>query len=128
MNSLIIIHQYLQQTKKNDCGEPGYGKGICCGRSKGYKYAINQPKEAADILLEAAPDLDKELVRKSQEWLADKYQDDAAQWGEQKLAVWRNYADWMTSNNVLEGEFNPAKAFTNDFFYQLRRQSKWQIH
>ncbi len=95
---------------------PDTVKAFVAAAAKGYKYAINQPKEAADILLEAAPDLDKELVRKSQEWLADKYQDDAAQWGEQKLAVWRNYADWMTSNNVLEGEFNPAKAFTNDFF------------
>ncbi|MET4559722.1 ABC-type nitrate/sulfonate/bicarbonate transport system substrate-binding protein [Lysinibacillus parviboronicapiens] len=105
----------LATNEKMIAENPDTVKAFVAAAAKGYEYAINQPKEAADILLEAAPDLDKELVRKSQEWLADKYQDDAAQWGEQKLAVWRNYADWMTSNNVLEGEFNPAKAFTNDF-------------
>lgn len=54
-------------------------------------------------------------MHKSQEWLADKYQDDAKQWGEQKLSVWENYAKWMSSNQVLEGEFDAKKAFTNDF-------------
>lgn len=105
----------LATNEKMISENPDTVKAFVAAVAKGYEYAIHQPKEAADILLEAAPDLDKELVHKSQEWLADKYQDDATQWGEQKLAVWKNYADWMTSNNVLEGEFNPEKAFTNDF-------------
>ncbi len=94
---------------------PDTVKAFVAAAAKGYEYAIEHPSEAADILLEAAPDLDKELVHKSQEWLADKYQDDAAQWGEQKLSVWENYANWMSSNQVLEGEFNAEQAFTNDF-------------
>ncbi|EON72328.1 ABC transporter substrate-binding protein [Lysinibacillus sphaericus] len=105
----------LATNEKMISQNPDTVKAFIAAAAKGYEYAISQPKEAADILLEAAPDLDKELVHKSQEWLADKYQDDATQWGEQKLAVWKNYADWMTSNKVLEGEFNPEKAFTNDF-------------
>ncbi|MFJ7647192.1 ABC transporter substrate-binding protein [Lysinibacillus sp. NPDC097279] len=94
---------------------PDVVKAFVAATTKGYEYAIEQPNEAADILLEAVPDLDKALVHKSQEWLANKYQDDAAQWGEQKLAVWENYAEWMTKNNVLEGKFNAEQAFTNDF-------------
>ncbi len=94
---------------------PDVVKAFVAATAKGYEYAIAHPSEAADILLEAVPDLDKELVHKSQEWLAGKYQDDAVQWGEQKLAVWENYADWMTQNNVLEGDFNAQQAFTNDF-------------
>lgn len=90
-------------------------KAFVAAAAKGYEYAIKHPNEAADSLLEAVPDLDKNLVHKSQEWLADKYQDDAAQWGEQKLAVWENYAKWMADNKVLEGEFNAKQAFTNDF-------------
>ncbi|MGN4125203.1 ABC transporter substrate-binding protein [Lysinibacillus sphaericus] len=105
----------LATNEKMISQNPDTVKAFVAAAAKGYEYAINQPNEAADILLEAAPDLDKELVHKSQEWLVDKYQDDATQWGEQKLAVWKNYADWMTSNKVLEGEFNPEKAFTNDF-------------
>jgi len=95
--------------------DPDTVKAFVAATTKGYEYAISHPSEAADILLEAVPDLDKELVHKSQEWLADKYQDDAAQWGEQKLTVWENYAKWMASNKVLEGEFNAEQAFTNDF-------------
>ena len=33
---------------------------------------LKNPEEAANILIEAVPDLDAELVRKSQEWLAAK--------------------------------------------------------
>jgi len=94
---------------------PDVVKAFVAAASKGYEYAIENPSEAADILIEAAPDLDKALVHKSQEWLANKYQDDAKQWGEQKLSVWENYAKWMLSNQVLEGEFDAKKAFTNDF-------------
>jgi ABC-type nitrate/sulfonate/bicarbonate transport system substrate-binding protein len=83
--------------------------------SKGYQLAIDQPDEAADILLAAVPDLDPELVKASQEWLASKYQDDAERWGEQKLEVWENYATWMYDNGLLEAELDSERAFTNEF-------------
>lgn len=85
------------------------------GVTKGYEFSINHHQEAADILIEAVPDLDEELVRKSQEWLSDKYQDDASQWGEQKLEVWKNYASWMYENGHLEEELDAKAAFTNEF-------------
>jgi len=90
-------------------------KAFVKASSKGYGFAIDNPKEAAEILLQAAPDLDKELVIKSQEWLAPYYQDDAARWGEQKLEVWENYANWMFENGLLEQELDADKAFTNEF-------------
>ncbi len=83
--------------------------------SKGYQLAIDHPEEAADILLAAVPDLDPELVKASQEWLASKYQDDADRWGEQKLEVWENYATWMYDNGLLEAELDSEQAFTNGF-------------
>ena len=83
--------------------------------SKGYEFAIDEPEEAADLLLQAVPDLDEELVKKSQAWLSPKYRDDAARWGEQKLDVWKGYAEWMKEHDLLEGEFIPEEAFTNDF-------------
>lgn len=83
--------------------------------SEGYEYSIENPNEASEILLSAAPDLDKELVKKSQEWLASKYQDDADRWGEQKLSVWENYANWMYDNKILDSKLDAEKAFTNEF-------------
>ncbi|MBB6453218.1 ABC-type nitrate/sulfonate/bicarbonate transport system substrate-binding protein [Salirhabdus euzebyi] len=83
--------------------------------AKGYQVAIDSPEEAADILIEAVPDLDPELVKASQAWLAPKYQDDAERWGEQKLEVWENYASWMYEHDLLEGQLDSEKAFTNEF-------------
>lgn len=83
--------------------------------SQGYQFAIDKPEEAADILLKCVPDLDKELVQKSQKWLSPRYQDDAPRWGEQKLSVWQNYSDWMVENKLLEKPLEAEKAFTNDF-------------
>ncbi|MFU0792105.1 MAG: ABC transporter substrate-binding protein [Virgibacillus proomii] len=83
--------------------------------TKGYELAIDNPEEAANILIEAVPDLDEELVKASQKWLADKYQDDAKRWGEQQLEVWDNYASWMYENKLLDKPLDSEKAFTNEF-------------
>ncbi|MCJ7842165.1 ABC transporter substrate-binding protein [Lederbergia sp. NSJ-179] len=83
--------------------------------SKGYQLAIDDPSEAAEILIKAEPDLDADLVRKSQEWLASRYQDDAPRWGEQKQEIWQNYMDWMLEKKVLEKEIDVEQAFTNEF-------------
>jgi ABC-type nitrate/sulfonate/bicarbonate transport system substrate-binding protein len=90
-------------------------RAFVAAAAKGYQYTIENPKEAAEILLEAAPDLDRDLVIKSQEWLSPKYQDDAAKWGEQRLEVWENYAAWMFENNLLDKELDAEAAFTNEF-------------
>jgi ABC-type nitrate/sulfonate/bicarbonate transport system substrate-binding protein len=95
--------------------DPDTVKAFLTAASKGYELAMDNPEEAAQILLEAEPDLDKELVMKSQEWLAPRYQDDAERWGEQKLEVWENYADWMYENQLLDKKLESKKAFTNEF-------------
>ncbi len=83
--------------------------------AKGYQFAIEKPDEAAEILSEAVPELDKDLVKKSQEWLAPRYQDDAPRWGEQKLEIWENFARWMEEHGLLEKTLDSEKAFTNEF-------------
>ncbi|WP_208590613.1 ABC transporter substrate-binding protein [Gracilibacillus suaedae] len=83
--------------------------------SRGYQDAIDNPEEAADILLEAQPDLDEELVHASQEWISPRYQDDADKWGEQSEEVWSNYAEFMFENDLLERELEVNVAFTNEF-------------
>lgn len=83
--------------------------------AKGYQFAIANPEEAAAILLKAAPDLDEELVKASQQWISPKYQDDAPRWGEQKLSIWEGYAEWLTDNDLLDAKFIAEDAFTNEF-------------
>jgi ABC-type nitrate/sulfonate/bicarbonate transport system substrate-binding protein len=100
---------------KND---PDTVKEFMAALTEGYQFAIENPTDSAEILLKAVPELDQELVKKSQEWLASKYQDDAPRWGEQKLEVWKNYSTWMFENGLLEKELEAEKAFTNEFLPQ----------
>lgn len=51
--------------------------------------------------LELAPELDQELVVKSQKYLASKYQDDAPYWGMQKKEVWERYMNWLYQNEFI---------------------------
>lgn len=95
--------------------DPDTVKAFVKAVAKGYGYSIDKPEAAADILLKLVPDLDPDLVKRSQEWLSPKYQDDAKRWGEQKLVVWENYATWMFDNGLLDQELEAEKAFTNEF-------------
>ncbi|MGI6422271.1 MAG: ABC transporter substrate-binding protein [Syntrophomonadaceae bacterium] len=83
--------------------------------ARGYQYAIESPKEAADILLQRVPELDPELVRASQQYLAGQYQAEAAAWGVMNLEVWKNYVDFMYENKLIEKNIDASQAFTNDF-------------
>lgn len=105
----------LITNEKQIAQDPEVVRAFMKAVSKGYQMAIQNPKEAADILSQEVPDLDKELVLKSQEWMASRYQADAPQWGIQKKEVWENYANWMKAHNLLKGKFEADKAFTNEF-------------
>jgi ABC-type nitrate/sulfonate/bicarbonate transport system substrate-binding protein len=83
--------------------------------SKGYQFAIENPEEAAELLLKNEPDLDRNLVMASQKYLANEYQSDASRWGEMKEAVWENYANFMYENKLIDKNIDPDKAFTNQY-------------
>ena len=83
--------------------------------TKGYQLAINNPEEAAEILLDNAPELDRELVMASQQWLADKFQAGAKKWGWQEKSTWENYTRWLYDNHLIEEIPELERAFTNEF-------------
>jgi len=83
--------------------------------SRGYDFAIENPGEAAELLLAAVPELDTELVKVSQDWLSEYYQADAPRWGEQKESVWQDYSDWMVEHGILSAPISASDAFTNEF-------------
>lgn len=82
---------------------------------KGYEFAIENPEEAAEIFIEAVPELDKELIIESQKFLAEHYQAEAPYWGMQKEEVWRNYSDWLFENGFIEKNIDVTKAYTNKY-------------
>jgi ABC-type nitrate/sulfonate/bicarbonate transport system substrate-binding protein len=105
----------LETNEKMIKEDPETVKAFVNAAAKGYEFAIKNPDQAADILIKAAPDLDPKLVKKSQEWLSPKYQDDAKEWGFQKQEIWENYAQWMYDNKLLDKKLDAKKAFTNEF-------------
>ena len=82
--------------------------------SRGYEFAIENPAEAADILLTHAPELDTALVQQSQEYLAGQYRADAARWGEIDPARWGAFYGWMFEEGLLEKDIRNT-GFTNEF-------------
>lgn len=82
---------------------------------KGYEYAIDNPEDAAKILVNANEGLDLELCTASQKWLADKYQDDAAEWGVIDADRWDAFFEWIYENGLCENEIPKGYGFTNEY-------------
>src|SRR4051812_14398408 len=61
----------LATNEKMISKDPETVQAFVAGAAKGYEYAIKEPEKAANILIKAEPDLNAELVKKSQLWLAD---------------------------------------------------------
>ncbi len=94
---------------------PELAKKFLRATAKGYEFAITNPEGAADDLLKAVPELDKEIVIASQKYLANQYKADAPRWGEMKEEIWGTYAQWMIEKGLLEAELEAKDAFTNEF-------------
>lgn len=99
---------------------PETAKAFLSALSMGYTYAVENPKEAADILMEAAPELkaNTELVYASQEYLAKEYIADAARWGEFDGERWAAFFNWLNENNLMEEKIDPDFGFTNSYLPQ----------
>lgn len=83
--------------------------------ARGYLYASEHVDEAADILVEAAPEVDPELARASQEYLADKYVADAPRWGYIDPERWASFYTWMNDQGLTAERLDPEGGFTNDY-------------
>lgn len=83
--------------------------------TKGYKYAIENPEDAAKILVSKVPEISEELAIESQKYLADKYMEDTEVWGEMKDSVWDNYTNFLYENELINKEMKASEAYTNEF-------------
>ncbi len=106
----IIISQndYLKEN-------PETAKAFMQALSRGYEFAIENPAEAADILCDEVPELERELVHESQKYLADKYRAESEYWGQIDASRWNGYYNWINENNLIEGKIPLDTAFTNEY-------------
>lgn len=97
---------------------PELAKKFLKATSKGYEYAIENPIEAANILVKYAPEINKDLAIESQKYLANQYKAEASRWGEMKDSVWDNYTNFLREYNVINKDMKASEAYTNEFLPQ----------
>ncbi len=95
--------------------DPDLVTDFMAATSRGYQFAIENPDEAATILLEAAPELDEALVRASAAYLASRYTSDPDNWGQQELSVWTRFEAFLRDAGLTTEAIDVEAAFTNDF-------------
>lgn len=83
--------------------------------AKGYRDAAQNPEEAAQILLSYAPELDPELVQRSQQWLAPYTLDAQGRWGHQELQRWQALAQWFYDAKLTQS-LSPAEGLMSNNF------------
>lgn len=94
---------------------PETAKAFLGALSKGYEYAMEHPDEAAEILCKAAPELDLELVKASQRYLAEEYQGDAEKWGYIDATRWNRFYKWLGENDLVEKDISGNVGFSNAY-------------
>ncbi|MBP3878619.1 MAG: ABC transporter substrate-binding protein [Lachnospiraceae bacterium] len=108
---LIANNDFLEK-------HPDTAKAFLAATAKGYEYAIENPKEAADLLISgdstgSLADA-QELVYASQEWLSGKYIDDASSWGRIDPERWNGFYTWLYENGLTTHDLTGI-GFSNDY-------------
>lgn len=94
---------------------PDMVKKFLRATTKGYEYAIANPKDSAAILHKYAPDYSMDMLTMSQEFLAGKYKEDTDTWGKMKDEIWDNYTNFMVEYGVIDKPIPAAECYTNAF-------------
>lgn len=89
-------------------------KAFLSATQKGYQYAIDNPEDAAKILVEAVPELDIALVTKSQIFLADQYKAEKEAWGAFDPDRWNAFYTWIYEQGIVDVDLS-GQGFTNEY-------------
>ena len=108
---LLANNEFLEK-------DPETAKAFLDAARRGYEYAIENPKEAADMLIEGdstgSLKGSEDLVYASQEWLSSKYIDDAEQWGVIDPERWDAFYGWLYENELTSHDLRTT-GYTNDY-------------
>ena len=104
---LVSSEQYLQDNSES-------AKKFLEATAKGNEFAIDNTEEAAQILVKYAPELDLELVKASQVYMASQYKAEKTKWGTNDEARWTNFYNWLYQNNLIEKDLQSV-GFTNEY-------------
>lgn len=101
---------------KND---PETVKAFLSATQKGYEYAVKNPDEAAQILIDGddtgSLKGSEKLVKASQKYMADQYIADAPKWGYIDPERWNGFYNWISDNDIIGAKIPENTGFTNDY-------------
>ena len=95
--------------------DPDLVRDFLKATTRGYEHAIANPDEAAELLLEAAPELDEALVKASAQYHASRYRAAGRVWGHQEHAVWERFEAFLRDSGLIDAPVDVNLAFTNDY-------------
>lgn len=98
--------------------DPGLVEDFLDATRRGYEYAIENPEDAAQILVDADTSLDIQMVEESITYLSDYYVDADVPWGHMDQARWDNFFAWAYDRGLIEEEIGPGFGMTNDYLGQ----------
>lgn len=93
-------------------------KKFLSATARGYDFSIKNPEQAALILLDNAPELDKDILIASQKYLAGQYQADSLKWGIMDEKIWQNFSEWMYDNELINKKLDHKNAYTNELLFE----------
>ncbi len=97
---------------------PDITKAFLSATALGYEYAVDNPKEAADMLIKgdttASLSGSEDLLYASQEWLNEYYISDAEYWGYIDPDRWDEFYGWLYDNGLTTHDLTGI-GYTNDY-------------
>ena len=105
----------IATSEKNISEKSDMIKKFMSAVNKGYEYAIENPEDSAEILVKLVPEIDIDLAKESQKYLANEYKAEATRWGEMKDSVWDNYTQFMLDYNLIDKKMSASEAYTNEY-------------
>lgn len=107
---IISNNKYLKENKEE-------AQKVLAAIKKGYQFAMENPEEAAQILIKYAPELKskEKFVTSSQKWLATQYASDKTKWGEFDAQRWNGFYEWVNEKKLIDVEIPLNYGFTNEF-------------
>jgi len=106
----------LIATSESTVGQdPELIRSFLAATARGYAESMTDPAAAVDALMAAAPELDRDLVTRSADYLATRYSDSPAVWGVQKAETWDAFTAFLTQHDLAPADFDAAAAWNGSF-------------
>ena len=97
---------------------PDLAKAFLRATEKGYRYAVENPEEAAQLLIKGDTTGSligsETLVTESQKWIASQYIADSEKWGYMDADRWNGFYQWLYEEGLVDRDITD-KGFSNNY-------------